>query len=368
MAASEELIGEIHKISEILKSSDSNWDVIEITQLLKSLGLQLDSVDFETAVAPNEGTAPHLSVEIRCGTSKIVSRLTSTVKRECICPKYSNNSSFWEVQGIAPSANGVENGNTKEKSSNLLPEISKNTNDCVKTLLDAALHLFKTPATVPTTTDLVDLHSNKENSVPAVKIEPAAEENLNTSSSTQIISPSPKDEVFFANMRADNDRDIRIIQQLSEARYKIDQALLMLKFNGRSDMLHNSLLMNTPQKPSACSSPRVSSARKHPYRRDDIQGIVVNKIENKKTSAKLSLLPPRDEKILKRRSVGSISEQFVRREPLLPRALPQAPAAPSAAAGVKKKVAVKENITSNLRRSMKLSQSMPKLPSSATKK
>ncbi|GAB0087809.1 hypothetical protein DMENIID0001_021620 [Sergentomyia squamirostris] len=344
--ASEELIGEIQKISEILKSPDTNWDVIEITQLLKSLGLQLESLDFD--VTGNVEPSSHLSVEIRCGSSKITSKLRNSHPRVCLCPSNGANNSFWEVQGSAPSVSGG-NANSNEKSSNLLPDVPKIVDDSVKSLMSVALELFKTAHTI-----------NELNIPGKIKKEPEVNgeaEKLNVSVASEATSTPAKDDVFLASIRADNDRDIKIIQQLSEARYKMDQALLMLKFNGRLDGTQNSLLMVTPQKPNACSSPKINllgldslSNRSH-------------KVENKNLSrGKTLTLPPRGDHITqKRRSVGTMGDIGPLKKP----SVIHVPALP--ASGNKKKLAVKENITSNLRKTLTLSQSMPKLPTSSKK-
>lgn len=321
------------------------------------MGLQLDHLDFDTAANGETCPNPNLTIEIRCGSSRIVSRLTSQARHQCVCPENGHTSSFWEVQGTAPGALGLKNENTKEKSSNLLPEVSSVVNEGVTTLLNASLHLLKNAKQMNDS----KTNDNKENTAPNLIAEDIPKK-LDTSSSTQILSASPTDDVFLASIRADNDRDIRIIQQLSEARYKVDQALLMLKFNGKVDGTHNSFLMVTPQKPSASSSPRLSIAKKRSSTLNDPHQID-NHVDRKSIRTALAL-PPRGEKILKRRSVGSIYDhaQPVKRDvPTLRVTQP-----PGNAAN-KKKPAVKENITSNLRKSISMSQSMPKLPTSSKK-
>ncbi|XP_059611461.1 uncharacterized protein LOC132258258 [Phlebotomus argentipes] len=324
MARKVELMAEIKKISDIVSASDSNWDVIEVTQLLKSLGLQLDKLGFDTAA--KEGASSGLSVEIRCGTSNIVSKL-SQAQRICICPENGHNSSFWEVQGTAPGA--IKQEKMDETSSNLLPDISKCVNDGVKALMQAALQLLNNK-------NGQNSDANKENTEP---------QELNTSSSTQILSSSPKIDVCLKSMRADTDRDIAIIQQLSEARYKVDQALLMLQLNKRTDGIQGSLQMNTPQKPTAASSPHLPSLKKYPS-----LGLGLNKLSEKPSVGILALPPRKDART--RRSMGSLLDtapsQLPKKEPPAIRVS----VAANSGATPKLKPMVKQNITSSLRKSL----------------
>lgn len=108
-------------------------DAIELTMILKSIGFRLDSFDFQakaTHTAANGGAriendcipmakslSPQsksdddvISVQIACGKSNIVSRMTYRLRdsADCSCPdmaSVNNNNSFWEIQATGPFSN-----------------------------------------------------------------------------------------------------------------------------------------------------------------------------------------------------------------------------------------------------------------------
>lgn len=100
-------------------------DVVNLTLLLRAAGFELHSFDF--ASLSEVRSDDKLSIEIKCGKSGIISRLSQGSPRVCDCPepnKSNSNSSFWVVEGVAPksplqNANKIKNG-----SSNLLPQIT----------------------------------------------------------------------------------------------------------------------------------------------------------------------------------------------------------------------------------------------------
>lgn len=102
-------------------------DVTEVTLMLKSIGFRLDSIDFNaqrfcggkisdhkaddvmSSPLPAAKEANYISVEISCGKSKIISRLSYKLSddeqsvspsSQCTCPKKEGtvDNSFWEIQ------------------------------------------------------------------------------------------------------------------------------------------------------------------------------------------------------------------------------------------------------------------------------
>lgn len=97
-------------------------DVIELTLMLKSIGFRLDSIDFnaqrfsggkisdikadDVTAVPAAKDSNFISVDISCGKSKIISRLSYKLNNaddhlsQCTCPKKETvaENSFWEIQ------------------------------------------------------------------------------------------------------------------------------------------------------------------------------------------------------------------------------------------------------------------------------
>lgn len=97
-------------------------DVIELTLMLKSIGFRLDSIDYnaqrfsggkisdiktdDVTSVPAAKNANFISVDISCGKSKIISRMsyklnnTDDQSSQCTCPKKETvaDNSFWEIQ------------------------------------------------------------------------------------------------------------------------------------------------------------------------------------------------------------------------------------------------------------------------------
>lgn len=113
-----------------------NIDVMDLTLLLKSMGLKLEYIDFEE----KKLGADTLSVQIMCNKSGVLAKLSYDLVN-CSCPDRNNKeTSFWEVQGTGPS---VFSKCTNDTSSNLLPEISEKCSMVSKAMLSNLLEYYR---------------------------------------------------------------------------------------------------------------------------------------------------------------------------------------------------------------------------------
>lgn len=112
-------------------------DVMDLTLLLKSMGLKLDYIDFEH----EKLNADTLTVQIACNKSGVLAKLSYDLV-SCSCPdKNDKETSFWEVQGTGPSVFSKFRNDT---SSNLLPEISEKCSMVSKAMLSNLLDYYRT--------------------------------------------------------------------------------------------------------------------------------------------------------------------------------------------------------------------------------
>lgn len=111
-------------------------DVIDLTLLLKSMGLKLEFLNFEQ----EKTNADTFTVDIKCNRSGVKATLTYDLI-ECTCPeKDEKEASFWEVQGTGPKAFSKGKNDT---SSNLLPEVPENCSMVSKAMLTNLLDFYK---------------------------------------------------------------------------------------------------------------------------------------------------------------------------------------------------------------------------------
>ncbi|XP_029713136.2 uncharacterized protein LOC109418513 [Aedes albopictus] len=112
-------------------------DVMDLTLLLKSMGLKLEYIDFEK----EKLNADTLTVQIACNKSGVLAKLSYDLVN-CSCPdKNDKETSFWEVQGTGPSVFSKFRNDT---SSNLLPEISEKCSMVSKAMLSNLLDYYRT--------------------------------------------------------------------------------------------------------------------------------------------------------------------------------------------------------------------------------
>ncbi|XP_062559500.1 TSC22 domain family protein 1-like isoform X2 [Armigeres subalbatus] len=112
-------------------------DVMDLTLLLKSMGLKLEYIDFEN----EKSNADTLTVQIACNKSGVLAKLSYDLV-SCSCPdKNDKETSFWEVQGTGPSVFSKFRNDT---SSNLLPEISEKCSMVSKAMLSNLLDYYRT--------------------------------------------------------------------------------------------------------------------------------------------------------------------------------------------------------------------------------
>ncbi|XP_058459319.1 uncharacterized protein LOC131435442 [Malaya genurostris] len=111
-------------------------DAIDLTLLLKSMGLKLEYLDFEQ----DKSNTDTLIVEIKCNRSGVVARMSYDLV-DCSCPeKDEKETSFWEVQATGPQVFSKFKNNT---SSNLLPEVSENCSMVSKAMLSNLLDYYR---------------------------------------------------------------------------------------------------------------------------------------------------------------------------------------------------------------------------------
>ncbi|XP_055373078.1 uncharacterized protein LOC129606672 [Condylostylus longicornis] len=135
----------IDKSKKIIVESEDvlDYDAVELTLLLKSIGFQLQSLEF---FSKPDDEAKDIEIEIKCKRSGLHSKL-KMITNNCTCPindPSSNNNSFWEVQGIAPVSGLMKpQGLVQDTSCNLLPEITKKTNNLARTMLTILQQHYK---------------------------------------------------------------------------------------------------------------------------------------------------------------------------------------------------------------------------------
>lgn len=113
-----------------------NIDVMDLTLLLKSMGLKLEYIDFQD----KKNNTDTLSVQITCNKSGVLAKLNYDLLN-CSCPDRNHKeTSFWEVQGTGPS---VFSKCTNDTSSNLLPEISEKCSMVSKAMLSNLLDYYR---------------------------------------------------------------------------------------------------------------------------------------------------------------------------------------------------------------------------------
>ncbi|XP_063695715.1 uncharacterized protein LOC134827101 [Culicoides brevitarsis] len=278
---------EAQKNQSSTKNEGSEIDVINLTWILKALGFKLDFMDFLPETINDKSKEIH--IELKCSVSGLVARLNYKLE-SCVCPKKKDEQTFWEVQGIAPSAKAqVKQENT---SSSLLPEMSESCSlvskailqnllkyykDCVeesggKVEISEAQKKIKIPEIFASKQTKSDEASVSKPEVPQPEIasqvpnmpeinveikaeEPAITEEMQNSPSesfilpictntTNIVTSSPNEK-----FEDHSSRDANVVQALNEARSKINQALLYMKLNVTQDlsMASNSILMTTPK-------------------------------------------------------------------------------------------------------------------------
>lgn len=112
-------------------------DVMDLTLLLKSMGLKLEYIDFEN----EKLNADTLTVQIACNKSGVLAKLSYDLVN-CSCPdRNDKETSFWEVQGTGPAVFSKFRNDT---SSNLLPEISEKCSMVSKAMLSNLIDYYRT--------------------------------------------------------------------------------------------------------------------------------------------------------------------------------------------------------------------------------
>lgn len=142
------IIGEIvDKTCDIIVDTEEalEYDAVELTVLLKSIGFRLISFEFETSP---EVDSSDIEMEIRCKRSGITSKLLLNAKK-CTCPERNkqaeNNNSYWEIQGRGPQTPVSRfKGIVKDTSCDLLPDISRKSANISRTTLAMLYKITKT--------------------------------------------------------------------------------------------------------------------------------------------------------------------------------------------------------------------------------
>ncbi|CAD7087997.1 unnamed protein product [Hermetia illucens] len=141
------IIGEIvDKTCDIIVDTEEalEYDAVELTVLLKSIGFRLISFEFETSP---EVDSSDIEMEIRCKRSGITSKLLLNAKK-CTCPERNkqaeNNNSYWEIQGRGPQTPVSRfKGIVKDTSCDLLPDISRKSANISRTTLAMLLQNYQ---------------------------------------------------------------------------------------------------------------------------------------------------------------------------------------------------------------------------------
>uniref|UniRef100_A0A336MCZ7 CSON015451 protein n=1 Tax=Culicoides sonorensis TaxID=179676 RepID=A0A336MCZ7_CULSO len=291
---SEELSDLILKWYETQKTRTNNnnegpeIDVINLTWILKALGFKLDFMDFLHEAKSGE-KSKEIHVELKCSVSGLVARLDYKLDA-CVCPKKNDDQAFWEVQGTAPSSEGQMK--KEATSSSILPEVSEKCSLVSKAILNNLLKYYKDcisdgereiAAEPIKKIKIPDMFVTSENKAVPVNKKPEVAESVEGKNLSQIpeinvTAEIQKQEIqstsnetealaesFIASIQSDKiniatsspnektddqqNRDANVFQALNEARAKIDQALLYMKFNVTQDlsMASTTILMTTPK-------------------------------------------------------------------------------------------------------------------------
>uniref|UniRef100_A0A182QD13 Uncharacterized protein n=1 Tax=Anopheles farauti TaxID=69004 RepID=A0A182QD13_9DIPT len=125
------------KRTDLERAKPLDIDAINLTLLLKSMGLRLQSLDFET----EKSNTDNLTITVKCNRSGMRAELSYELLR-CSCPeKNDQESSFWEVQATGPKVFSKFKNNT---SSNLLPDVSESCALVSKAMLSNLLDFYET--------------------------------------------------------------------------------------------------------------------------------------------------------------------------------------------------------------------------------
>ncbi|XP_050080532.1 uncharacterized protein LOC126568150 [Anopheles maculipalpis] len=124
------------KVTELERTKPLDIDAINLTLLLKSMGLRLQYLDFEA----EKSNADNLTITVKCNRSGMRAELSYELLR-CSCPDRSDReSSFWEVQGTGPTVFSKCKNNA---SSNLLPDVSESCALVSKAMLSNLLDFYE---------------------------------------------------------------------------------------------------------------------------------------------------------------------------------------------------------------------------------
>ncbi|XP_049291929.1 uncharacterized protein LOC125768383 [Anopheles funestus] len=124
------------KVTELERAKPLDIDAINLTLLLKSMGLRLQYLDFEA----EKSNTDNLTITVKCNKSGMKAELSYDLLR-CSCPeKTDRESSFWEVQGTGPKVFSKYKNNA---SSNLLPDVSESCALVSKAMLSNLLDYYE---------------------------------------------------------------------------------------------------------------------------------------------------------------------------------------------------------------------------------
>uniref|UniRef100_A0A182STS4 Uncharacterized protein n=1 Tax=Anopheles maculatus TaxID=74869 RepID=A0A182STS4_9DIPT len=124
------------KVTELERTKPLDIDAINLTLLLKSMGLRLQYLDFEA----EKSNTDNLTITVKCNRSGMKAELSYELLR-CSCPEKSDReSSFWEVQGTGPTVFSKFKNNA---SSNLLPDVSESCALVSKAMLSNLLDFYE---------------------------------------------------------------------------------------------------------------------------------------------------------------------------------------------------------------------------------
>ncbi|XP_052861269.1 uncharacterized protein LOC128268259 [Anopheles cruzii] len=120
------------------RSEPLNIDVINLTLMLKSMGLRLKYLDFDA----EKDNTDSMTISIKCNRSGIRAEMSYDLQQPgCGCPeKTDRDSSFWEVQATGPTVFSKFKNNT---SSNLLPDVSERCAVVSKAMLSNLLEFYQ---------------------------------------------------------------------------------------------------------------------------------------------------------------------------------------------------------------------------------
>uniref|UniRef100_A0A182NPR9 Transcriptional coactivator p15 (PC4) C-terminal domain-containing protein n=1 Tax=Anopheles dirus TaxID=7168 RepID=A0A182NPR9_9DIPT len=125
------------KRPDLERAKPLDIDAINLTLLLKSMGLRLQYLDFEA----DKSNTDNLTITVKCNRSGMRADLSYELLR-CSCPeKNDQESSFWEVQATGPKVFSKFKNNT---SSNLLPDVSESCALVSKAMLSNLLDFYET--------------------------------------------------------------------------------------------------------------------------------------------------------------------------------------------------------------------------------